>query len=117
MIAVSEETKRGLVEMYQVPESKITVIYQSAESRFTSAVSLETKQTIKIKYKLPDGFILNVGSFFPRKNQVRLIEAFAIIKDKVIQDLVLVGSAGDMKEKVKEAIAYYKLTDRIHIIR
>ena len=116
IIAVSEETKHDLMKMYQVPEAKITVIYQSADSSFTRPASIKAKQALKVRYKLPERYILNVSSFFPRKNQVRLIEAFALIKDQIGHDLVLVASTGDMKEKVKEAITQNKLNDRIHII-
>jgi glycosyltransferase involved in cell wall biosynthesis len=117
IIAVSEETKRDLIEMYGVPEKKITVIYPSVDPAFDQKASEKERQMVVNKYNLPKQFILNVGSFFPRKNQMKLLEAFALIKDKVVEDLVLIGSAGNMLPQIKALIANKQLESRVHIIK
>ena len=68
------------------------------------------------KYHLPAKYILNVGSFFPRKNQKKLVEAFALIKDNLEESLVLVGSTGSIKREIEQFIAENKLGSRIKII-
>jgi glycosyltransferase involved in cell wall biosynthesis len=116
IIAVSEETKHDLIEMYKVPADKITVIYPSVDRIFYDKVSDETKQAIMAKYKLPGKYILHVGSFFPRKNQIKLIEAFDMIKGRISEDLVLVGSSGTMRSDMEKVIAERKLQGRVHIV-
>jgi glycosyltransferase involved in cell wall biosynthesis len=116
IIAVSEETKHDLIGMYRVPEKKIAVIYPSIDVRFSRQISTEEKAIFRSRYKLTAKYILNVGSFFPRKNQIRLIEAFDLIKDKTDCDLVLAGSLGGQIDEVRKAIAEKKLESRVHII-
>jgi glycosyltransferase involved in cell wall biosynthesis len=116
IIAVSQETKRDLIEMYAVPEQKIEVIYQSVDRQFYHKASDQDKATIAKRYKLPAKYILNVGSFFPRKNQIRLIEAYDRIKDQIAEDLVLVGSEGHMLPAIRNLVEEKKLSPRVHII-
>ena len=116
IIAVSQETKRDLMEMYGVPESKIAVIYQSVAENFYHKVSEKTRAVVINKYKLPEKYILNVGSFFPRKNQLKLIEAFDRIKGQIAENLVLVGNSGTMRTDIERLISAKKLNDRIQII-
>ena len=116
IIAVSQETKQELIDIYKVPERKISVIYPSVDTRFYEAISGETKTAISLKYKLPARYILHVGSFFPRKNQIKLIEAFDQVKDQIEEDLVLAGSSGNMLEEIRQVIDARKLNERVHIL-
>jgi glycosyltransferase involved in cell wall biosynthesis len=115
IIAVSRETKQDLIEIYRVPEKKINVIYPSVDEKFYDKVSEEAKATVMRKYKLPAKYILNVSSFFPRKNQIKLIEAFERIKDKIEEDLVLIGSSGTILSDIRRILSEKKLEDRVHI--
>jgi glycosyltransferase involved in cell wall biosynthesis len=115
IIAVSNETKNDLMEFYKVPEEKIVVIHPSVDPLFQTANSLQDDQ-IRSRYSLPNKFILNIGSFFPRKNQRTLIEAFDLIKGKVEEDLVLVGKDGNLKQEIEELIEKKKLADRVKIL-
>ena len=115
IIAVSNETKNDLMERYGVEEKKIEVIYPSVDALFQSEVRSPKSEAIQ-KYKLPAKYVLNVGSFFPRKNQRTLIEAFDLIKNKVEEDLVLVGGAGTTRNEIEALIAQKNLTQRVKII-
>lgn len=113
IIAVSKETKHDLIHFYRVPEAKIEVIYQSVDLAFQTA----SQRVADIqKYNLPHKYILNVSSFFPRKNQQKLIEAFDLIKDKVEEDLVLVGGVGGNRKDIELLIQHKKLQNRVKII-
>ena len=115
VIAVSEETKRDLIELYAVSENKIAVVYQSVNPIFYDSTLRNTSIDIHTKYNLPKKYVLNVGSFYPRKNQAALIEAFDAIKHEVEEDLVLVGSTGNVKA-IQALIADKKLEQRVHIV-
>lgn len=116
IVAVSNETKTDLINYYNVPEHKIEVVYPAVDELFEQAVTQEEKQSTRLKFALPERYILNVGSFFPRKNQLTLISAFNSIKNETDAHLVLVGNGGFMLEKLKQHIADLGLTNRVHFI-
>lgn len=116
IIAISNETKVDLMERYGVEEKKIEVIYPSVDAAFQNYQLPITNYEVAAKYKLPAKYILNVGSFFPRKNQRTLIEAFDLIKNKVEEDLVLVGGVGTTRNEIEALIAQKNLTQRVKII-
>jgi glycosyltransferase involved in cell wall biosynthesis len=116
IIAVSQETKQDLMKIYGVPEEKITVIYPSVDQKFYPKGSEEARAIVISRYNLPEKYILNVGSFFPRKNQIKLIEAFDRIKDQIAEDLVLVGSSGNMLSEIRKILTEKKLESRVHVM-
>lgn len=74
VIAVSENTKKDLLEISKIPEEKIVVIYEGVE-KFFRPQEKEEMQQFKKKYNLPDGFVLAVGGVGERKNLARIKEA------------------------------------------
>ena len=122
IIAISESTKNDLVELYGVDENKIKVIYSGISPEFYPVENKEYFQRIaplkmvglgsgfskelsaekylkelKEKYKLPNNFILYLGTIEPRKNIGAIIEAFEIIKENKLSphdDLKLVIAGG-----------------------
>lgn len=87
-ICVSENTKKDLISLFpKIDQKKITVIYEAAENKYDKFLKLpkniqdKKKESIKKQYGL-DKFVLVQGTREPRKNLVRLIEAFNIFKQK-----------------------------------
>lgn len=113
IIAVSAETRRDIVQHYGTDEKKIVVIPPAIDPTFEIR---STKHEIIQRYNLPAKYILNVSSFFPRKNQKTLVEAFDLIKDKVAEHLVLVGGAGNTLPEIKALIEAKKLQQWVHIL-
>lgn len=74
VIAVSESTKRDLLEVSKIPEEKITVIYEAPTADFKRQ-SDEKIKAFKEKYKLPDKFVLAIGGVGERRNLARIKEA------------------------------------------
>lgn len=116
IIAVSQETKNDLIEMYGVKEEKIVVIYPSVDTRFANYKLQITNEELIAKYKLPSKYILNVGSFFPRKNQKTIVAAFGLMQNKIEEDLVMVGSNGTTRKEIEELIRRKNLSPRVKII-
>jgi glycosyltransferase involved in cell wall biosynthesis len=65
IIAVSEATKRDLMRLYGVEESRITVVREAAAPQFT-APSPDHVERVRIRYGLPDRYVLRVGTIEPR---------------------------------------------------
>jgi glycosyltransferase involved in cell wall biosynthesis len=94
VIAISESTKRDLVQHYKVPEEKISVVYEAASSRFRPA-SPEAVAEAKASYRLPSKYVLALGTIEPRKNLNRLVQAVCLLRQKDPElSLVIVGHAG-----------------------
>lgn len=89
VVAISEQTKRDLVELMGIEEEKIRVVYQSCDSIFWIGGKEIRSQEVRSKYGLPERYILCVGTLEERKNQMRVIEAMKRLPEEVA--LVLVG--------------------------
>jgi len=108
IIAISEATRRDLIEHYHTPPEKITVIYEAAAPHFQPATA-EQIAAVRQKYQLPEQFLLVVGTIEPRKNYTRLLEALALLREQYRQlALVVVGSRGWLYEPFLQRIAELK---------
>ena len=113
VVAISEQTKRDIMEYMHVPESKIRVLYQSCDEIFWEPVTQESIASVRHTYHLPEQYILSVGTVEERKNQLNLVRAMAQVPEEV--HLVLVGRArGKYGKQVEHAIAEMGLRDRVH---
>lgn len=92
VIAVSQATKKDLIELSKIPEDKIVVIYEGVDEKFKPQ-SKEDIRIFKQKMKLPDNFILAIGGIGQRRNLKRVKEALG--------DLNLVVT-GETIEKVSD---------------
>lgn len=73
VIAVSESTKKDLLELSSIPESKIKVVYEAVDEQFKPQ-SEEAIIDFKKKFNLPDIFVLAIGGIGERKNIKRVKE-------------------------------------------
>jgi glycosyltransferase involved in cell wall biosynthesis len=76
IIATSEATKQDIIRFFRTEPSKIEVVYQTCDAIFRSVVNDFDKQTLRIKYNLPERFILYLGTIEKRKNALTLIKAY-----------------------------------------
>jgi glycosyltransferase involved in cell wall biosynthesis len=78
VVAISEQTKRDIIDFYKIEESKIKVIYQSCHPQFKlSNTSNLGADYFFQKYKLPKNYLLYVGTINERKNLLGILKAFA----------------------------------------
>jgi glycosyltransferase involved in cell wall biosynthesis len=100
--SISEQTKQDLITFFDVPEEKITVIYQSINPVFFERAGRVIRQQLRKKYQLPKKYILSVGTVEPRKNLLGLLEG--MVASKVYIPLVVVGKVTDYQHKVQKFI-------------
>lgn len=95
-IAISQQTKNDIVELMNVSPDKIRVIYNGVESRFQPIADINYLAQIANKYRLPDKFLLFVGTFSPRKNISGILRSFSVLKKRfrLPHRLVMVGEKG-----------------------
>jgi len=113
IIAVSEETKKDISNLYFIPESKIKVIYQSCDDAFYRSFDSSIKELFVKKYNLPANYLLYVGTIEERKNLLTVVKSLAEVKDI---PLVIVGKKKSYFSKVKDFIEKHQLQNRIIII-
>lgn len=116
VIAICEQTKEDLINFLGIDHRKIVVHYQSCAPAFYNSLDSSVIEAVKEKYKLLRPFILNVGAFEERKNQLNLLESYALIADRVEEDLVFIGQGKKYKEQVEARIKDLKLSHRVHLL-
>lgn len=89
IIAISEQTKRDIIEFYGIEAQKIDVVYQSCNDLFKIAYPDAHKESIRKKYNLPDRYLLYVGTIEPRKNLLNIVKA--ITDGRIDIPLVVIG--------------------------
>lgn len=103
VVAISEQTKRDLVDLMHVPEEKIKVVYQSCDAMFWERPEVggqRSEASVSGKYNLPERYIICVGTLEERKNQLTVIEAMKRLPEDVM--LVIVGRPrGEYGRKIK----------------
>ncbi len=105
IVVPSKATKNDIIKFYGVDGNKIKVIYHGVETR-QCLVSTTTNNP----------YILFVGSIQPRKNIVRLIEAFEILKsrrDEAVPRLYIAGGKGWMADEIYKKAKESKFSDDI----
>lgn len=104
VVAISEQTRRDLVEMMGVPEGKIKVVYQSCDPIFWNEElrnkNAELADAVREKYGLPERYVICVGTVEERKNQATVVRALSLLEGDV--KLVIVGRPrGQYPEEVR----------------
>ncbi|HEX8899309.1 MAG TPA: glycosyltransferase family 1 protein, partial [Chthoniobacterales bacterium] len=80
IITVSDYSRQDIVKTYGIDPEMIAVTPEAASSSFTR-VTLETElQKIRQIYGIEHDYILSLCSIQPRKNLVRLIEAYSLLR-------------------------------------
>lgn len=98
IIAVSEATKADLTRLYGIDPTKITAIPEAAASHFRPQPP-ERVESVRLRYGLPQRYILAVGTIEPRKNLSRLIDACGpLLAEGLTEGLLIVGSRGWLYE-------------------
>lgn len=95
VITDSEFSKARIVERLQIPREKVAVIAPGVDGRFRPATEVAMLD-VRERLKLPEAFILALGTIEPRKNLPRLVEAWKGLPQEVrmAAPLVVVGSEG-----------------------
>lgn len=101
IIAISEQTKRDIVDFLGVSEDKIRVVYQGCHQSFKEKPNEAFLAQIREKFSLPERFVLNVGTVEERKNLLSVVKALSGTKIP----LVVVGKKTSYFKKVEQEIA------------
>ena len=115
VIADSQSTRADIQEILGLSRSKIDVIYPGVSSSLGPIRDPRRLTDLRIRYGLPDRFVLFVGTLEPRKNLVLLIEAMAHLakQDEIGHTLVIAGGKGWFYEELDARVAELGLQNRV----
>jgi glycosyltransferase involved in cell wall biosynthesis len=77
LIADSQATKADLVRFYGADPARITVVYLGRDEALAPVTDPAHLAEVKARHGLSGDYLLYLGTLHPRKNLVRLIDAFA----------------------------------------
>ena len=123
VLAISESTKKDVMRFYDIPEVKISVIYQPVQELFYKPLSSDEADRLiadavssgMLSAALPKDFILNVGSINSRKNLLGLVRALELIPAEQRPPLLVVGNGHEYKRDVMNYITKHHLERYVRI--
>ncbi|MFZ9858091.1 MAG: glycosyltransferase family 4 protein [Roseiflexaceae bacterium] len=120
IIAVSESTKRDIIERLNIPAKRISVIYEAASAHYTpmEQVPHERKRINGFDVE-SNNYILFVSTIEPRKNLPLLLHALRICRDRHPDrnyQLVAAGARGWREKPIIEQIEHLRLGDAVTLL-
>jgi glycosyltransferase involved in cell wall biosynthesis len=100
LISNSNLTTNDFVNILHVPKKKISTVYYGLNPIFKQIHDPQKLNHIKMKYNLPDRFILTVSRYDPRKNFCTIFKAFT--KSRIDGDLKLLAIGRDSDKYIEE---------------
>ena len=95
IIAISEATKKDIVQLYNIDKEKISVVYNGTNFENIGPIDEKKQKEIRQKFGIENTpFLLFVSTIEPRKNIETLIKAFNYVKEKYNSNLKLILAGG-----------------------
>lgn len=112
-VAISEYTKHDVVKHYHVKPENVSVIYPAMNVLAFRRENQNLRQEAFHRFGINSPYILYVGTIQPRKNLIRLIEAFEHLQLKYQSEL---NKAESTKKKKKKKEPTEKVTKNIQLV-
>jgi len=104
IITVSEYSRQDICATYGIAPERITVTPEAVAAQFAPITSASELQNVRRKYGIERDYLLALGSIQPRKNLVRLIEAYAYLREshpsRELPLLVIAGKRAWLENEV-----------------
>lgn len=117
IVTVSENSKRDIIQLLNVPKEKITVVYPGVDETFHPLDPVSCKSYLRSNYSIEEDFILAPGGLAPNKNVEGLLAAFQeLYKLQSNYVLVLTGRANSSRQKaIARRLNHLGLKGRVHL--
>ena len=118
VIAVSQFTRRCIVERYDLDPEHVTAIWQAPGSDFVWRDARARVPDVRQRYGLPEPYVLYPANTWHHKNHVRLIEALAMYRRQQGEalTLVLTGVSKEGQPRLVAAIDEQQLAGLVRIL-
>lgn len=116
IICPSQATRDAVVRLFDIPPSRCQVIPHGVETVFALPASASVRAEVRSRYRLPDRYVLQVGTIQPRKNYVTSLRALARIPPARRLPLIAVGGFGWDYEPVVDAVRELELASWVRFV-
>ena len=117
LLTVSEFSRQDVIKTYGIAPENVTTTFNAASAHFAPVENATELRRVRETYQLPESYILAVGSIQPRKNLVRLIEAYKHLHqtgaNSNLPALALVGKRAWLYGETLRAVAESGCADKI----
>ncbi len=114
IMTISESTRQDVINLLGAPPDRVQTIYCGVDDKFRPLPEAEIA-AFKAARRLPDTFLLFLGTLEPRKNVDGLIRAYAHWRkyEQNAPPLILAGGKGWYYNKIFELVEALNLTESI----
>lgn len=113
IITISKFIESEIIKILGVNRNKVTAIPLASSTVFSRKSSAEVKKYLRVK-KLPENYVLSIGTYEPRKNYIGLIRSFSKIKSNM--SLICVGWSGWLDQEYEKEIRNLGLQGRVILL-
>ena len=118
ILTVSETSKKDIIHYFDVAPENIVVIPNAIDDHFSVAPSQIEMHRVRQRYQLPKRFVMYAGNVKPHKNLERLIDAFAVVRQRGFSDLGLLVSGSEVSRyaTLRRAVHRYGLHKHVRFL-
>lgn len=117
LVASSESTRNDLEKYLHIPKTSVEVVPLAASPLFRKVHDPNIEGALLKRHSLKKPFLIAVGTLEPRKNALRLVQAFQKISLKIPElSLVLIGKDGGLENAVRQFIRENRLDGRVKLL-
>jgi glycosyltransferase involved in cell wall biosynthesis len=104
VLAGSESVRQDVLRLLPVAPERVRVLYSGVHPSFRPLADTALLEAVRARYRLPQQYLLTVGTIEPRKNLPRLLEALAGLPAEVRLPLVVAGQPGWLYQETFTAV-------------
>jgi glycosyltransferase involved in cell wall biosynthesis len=116
LVADSLATRLDLLDFYQADPRKISVVYLGRDESLVPVTDANIIKQARATYHIDGDYLLYLGTLHPRKNLVRLVEAFhqavTTLQNQELK-LVIAGQKGWLYNAIFERVKQLGLTGQV----
>jgi len=117
ILTLSEYTRQDLIDTYGIEANRISAIPLAAPAHFAPVTEKRELRRVRHTYGIEGDYFLSVGSIQPRKNLVRLVKAYALLRghdsNVKLPKLVLVGKCAWLYDETLRALEESGVKDAV----
>jgi len=124
VIAVSGATRRDVLNLMNIPASRVLKIYNAIDPGFLTIESdAKKRQEVLDRYQIDYPYLLYAGSVNPRKNVARIVEALALLRQDLVEHpkykdlrLVIIGDQMSKYPALRRAVHQSRVKDVVRFL-
>lgn len=116
IFADSLATRQDLINFYRADPKRISVVYLGRDETLTRVTDPVIIERTKSRYGITGDYLLYLGTLHPRKNLVRLVEAFHQVRQRqpaTPLKLVIAGQKGWLYDEIFARVQQLGLVDQV----